>query len=117
AFFGRRSGKTLHARQQALFDDLLPRLRIDLPAAGRLDPGALFAVPVSRYILEIGYGGGEHLAGQAAEHPGTGFIGAEVFTGGIGKMLEKISETGLRNVRLYDDDALKVLQALPDAAL
>jgi tRNA (guanine-N7-)-methyltransferase len=115
AFFGRRSGKRLHRGQDRLFREVLPQLEIVLPA-GRLDPRALF--PGRRAIvIEIGYGGGEHLARQARAHPATGFIGCEVFSGGIAKLVEKIDEDGLDNVRLYTDDALKLLQKLPDASL
>ena len=117
AFFGRRAGKTLHARQQGLMEALLPRLDIALPEAETLEPDGLFGRTGQQTILEIGYGGGEHLARKAAEQPGTNFIGAEVFSGGIGKMLEKIDAEGLTNVRLFTDDALKLLQALPEASL
>lgn len=117
AFFGRRSGKTLPRGQQRLFDDLLPTLRIALPQAGALDPASLFPDPLDDFVLEIGYGGGEHLARQLAESPRTGFIGCEVFTGGIGKFLERVDAGRHRNVRLFDDDALKLLLALPDASI
>jgi len=117
AFFGRRSGKTLHARQQALVDELLPRIAISLPENGALDPGTLFATRPDSIMIEIGYGGGEYLARQALEHPQAGFIGCEVFSGGIGKILEKIATKDIANVRLFTDDALKLLQTLPDATL
>jgi tRNA (guanine-N7-)-methyltransferase len=68
-------------------------------------------------VLEIGYGGGEHLARQAMENPHINYIGCEVFTGGIGKLLEKIDQQGIKNIRLYKDDAIKLLQALPAASL
>ncbi len=115
AFFGRRSGKRLHRGQDRLFKELLPELQIELPETG-LDPAALFP-SASQVILEIGYGGGEHLARQARENPETGFIGCEVFSGGIAKLVEKIDEEKLGNVRLFTDDALKLLQKLPDASL
>ncbi len=115
AFFGRRSGKRLHKGQDRLFQDLLPSLRIELPE-GMLYPAALFPGSTAR-IIEIGYGGGEHLARQARQNPETGFIGCEVFSGGIAKLVEKIDEEGLGNVRLYTDDALKLLRKLPDASL
>jgi tRNA (guanine-N7-)-methyltransferase len=115
AFFGRRSGKRLHKGQDRLFRDALPELEIELPAGG-LDPRSLFPAG-QNVVLEIGYGGGEHLARQAAAHPDTGFIGCEVFSGGIAKMLEAIDAAGLRNVRLFTDDALKLLVKLPDASL
>jgi tRNA (guanine-N7-)-methyltransferase len=114
AFFGRRSGKRLHKGQDRLFKELLPQLEIALPE-GTLDPAELF--PGKDVIIEIGYGGGEHLARQARENPGVGFIGCEVFSGGIAKLLEKIGEDEIGNVRLYADDALKLLSKLPDASL
>jgi tRNA (guanine-N7-)-methyltransferase len=114
AFFGRRSGKKLHDGQKAQVAEVLPRFEVQLD--GALDPRRLF--PESRRItIEIGYGGGEHLARKAAEEPETGFIGCEVFTGGIGKMVQAIDARGLTNVRLFTDDALKLLMALPDASV
>lgn len=115
AFFGRRSGKRLHKGQDRLFKELLPQLTIEL-GDGIVDPRELLPDCTGR-IIEIGYGGGEHLARQARQSPETGFIGCEVFSGGIAKLVEKIDEEGLENVRLYTDDALKLLQKLPDASL
>jgi tRNA (guanine-N7-)-methyltransferase len=115
AFFGRRSGKRLHRGQDQLFREVLPGLRIELGETP-LDLRALFPGK-ARHGLEIGYGGGEHLALEAERNPETGFIGAEVFSGGIAKMLEAIDTQGLDNVRLYTDDALKLLEKLPEASL
>jgi tRNA (guanine-N7-)-methyltransferase len=115
AFFGRRSGKRLHSGQDRLFQEKLPELEIALPD-GVLDLGALFPNQ-SRHAIEIGYGGGEHLARTATEGPQTGFIGCEVFSGGIAKLLEAIDQDGLANVRLFTDDALKLLVKLPAASL
>lgn len=115
AFFGRRSGKRLHKGQHRLFRENLPSLELALPETtlqlDRIFPGH------PRRAIEIGYGGGEHLARIAAEQPGTGFIGCEVFSGGIAKLLEAIDERGLDNVRLFTDDALKLLVKLPAASL
>jgi tRNA (guanine-N7-)-methyltransferase len=115
AFFGRRSGKRLHRGQDRLFRETLPELEIALPE-GRLDPRSLFA-DAGRIEMEIGYGGGEHLVRLARENPATGYIGCEVFSGGIAKALEAIHGAGLANVRLFTDDALKLLLKLPDASL
>lgn len=114
AFFGRRAGKTLHKGQQALFDTLLPELEIDISAP--VDPKALFP-EAKRIHLEIGYGGGEHLSRIAAESPQDGFIGCEVFTGGIGKLLEAIEGERLNNIRLFPDDVIKLLAVMPDASI
>jgi tRNA (guanine-N7-)-methyltransferase len=115
AFFGRRSGKRLHKGQDQLYADLLPALEIKLPET-TLDPAVLFP-DQPRRAIEIGYGGGEHLSRVAGENPDTGFIGCEVFSGGIAKLLEAIDERGLGNVRLFTDDALKLLVKLPAASL
>ncbi|MEQ1770537.1 MAG: tRNA (guanine(46)-N(7))-methyltransferase TrmB [Devosia sp.] len=65
----------------------------------------------------MGTGGGEHLARIAAENPTTRFVGCEVFSGGIAKLVEAIDDSELENVRLFTDDALKLLVTLPDASL
>lgn len=115
AFFGRRSGKRLHKGQDALYRELLPRVTI---ALGETPPDLDVLFPDRpRRAIEIGYGGGEHLARQARTHPETGFIGCEVFSGGIAKLLQAIGVEKLENVRLFTDDALKLLVRLPDAAL
>jgi tRNA (guanine-N7-)-methyltransferase len=115
AFFGRRSGKRLHKGQDQLFRDLLPSLEIRLEAAA-LDLATLFPGK-ARFALEIGYGGGEHLARQALRFPETGFLGCEVFSGGIAKMVEAIDADAIGNIRLYTDDALKLLLKLGNATL
>jgi tRNA (guanine-N7-)-methyltransferase len=115
AFFGRRSGKRLHRGQDALYREVLPQLEMTLDEGLVELPKLLPAA--TRFALEIGYGGGEHLARQAARHPEIGFIGCEVFSGGIAKLLQAVDAEGLTNVRLFTDDALKLLLQLPEACL
>ncbi len=67
--------------------------------------------------LEIGFGGGEHLAGQAMLRPGTGFVGCEPFLNGVVGALGHVQDQKLTNVRLHMGDALDVLDRLPDASL
>lgn len=114
AFFGRRAGKKLHRGQQALFETLLPEISVDISET--VDPRAIFP-EAKRIHLEIGYGGGEHLARMAKENPEDGFIGCEVFTGGIGKLLEMIDEDEIENIRLFPDDVIKLLAVMPDKSV
>ena len=65
AFFGRRKGHPLRARQAELFAALLPRLALDLAAPAPDNLATLFPVPVDDIRLEIGFGGAEHLIAQA----------------------------------------------------
>ena len=114
--FGRIKSRTLKPRQAALFDSLLPTIAVPDPAEGPFDPRAL-APGAAEVWLEIGFGGGEHLAEQAARRPGVLMIGCEPFLNGVGSALRHIEERGLKNVRLHAGDAREVMAAMPDAAL
>ena len=114
--FGRKRGRKLSPRQEALFRDLMPKVALDLghPCASA---AALFEARPRQVWLEIGFGGGEHLLWQARHHPDTGIIGCEPYVEGIVKVLSAIEEGGHGNIRLHDDDARDVLRWLPAASI
>ncbi|MEQ1709718.1 MAG: tRNA (guanosine(46)-N7)-methyltransferase TrmB, partial [Terricaulis sp.] len=68
-------------------------------------------------ILEIGFGGGEHLVAQAVAHPDARFIGVEPFLNGVASCLRHIEEAGVQNIRLHQGDAREVIARLPDTCL
>jgi tRNA (guanine-N7-)-methyltransferase len=114
--YGRRQDKALKPRHVRLMETLLPKVAVPDLAAGDLDLEALF--PQAEEIwLEIGFGGGEHLAWQAAHNPSCGLIGAEPFVNGVGKLLVHIEEGGLQNIRIHFGDARPLMEAAPDASL
>jgi tRNA (guanine-N7-)-methyltransferase len=115
--FGRRRGRRLSTRQQALLDEVLPRLRLELSDPCPPDPGRLFPQRVDALWLEIGFGGAEHLLWQARHNPQIGLIGCEVFEDGIVKALAGIEEQALANIRLGDQDARETLRWLPPGSL
>ena|SRR5947209_9139193 len=117
AFFGRRKGHPLRARQVELFGSLLPRLSVDLPAPTPLDLASLFPVLVENVRLEIGFGAAEHLIVQAQANPRTGFVGCEPFINGMAKALVAIAELKLENVRLHHGDAADLLGWLPAGSI
>src|SRR6185369_3778728 len=117
AFFGRRKGHPLRARQAELFGALLPQLAVDLTRPASKDLAALFPLPVDDVCLEIGFGGAEHLIAQAQAHPRTGFIGCEPFVNGMAKALVATDELGLANIRLHYGDAVELLGWLPAASI
>lgn len=116
-FYGRRRGRPLRDGQRQLTETLLPRLAIALPACGPLDPRALFPFPTRAVWLEIGFGGGEHLAAQAAQHPEIGFIGCEVFENGVARLTAAVARQGIANIRIFAEDARLLLAALPPASI
>lgn len=115
--YGRGAGRPLSARRQGLVETLLPQ--IGLPD-GPIDPAALFPSK-SDVRLEIGFGGGEHLVGQAKAHSDAGFIGVEPFGEGVGKALALIDDAGgaegLPNVRLRQGDGREVIERIADGSL
>ena len=114
--YGRRQDKPLRARPARLMEELLPCVAAPDPEAGPINPATLFA-DAKEYWLEVGFGGGEHLAWQAAQHPDTGVIGAEPFVNGVAKLLTQIDERELQNIRIHFGDARPLMEAMPDGAL
>lgn len=116
--FGRRKGKRLRVSRRALLVRELEQVRIDPAKVGRpCYPGDLFLPSTGTVWLEIGFGGGEHLAAQAKAHPDIGFIGAEIFENGIASLLHHRQEGGLNNIRVLDDDVRAFLPLLADRCL
>jgi tRNA (guanine-N7-)-methyltransferase len=114
AFFGRRKGKKLRAGQDDLVQNLLPAIRV---VPGSDIPGQ-FPNPQTRETwLEIGFGGGEHLAAQARAHRDVNIVGCEPFVNGMAKLLAVIEQENLDNVRVWDDDVTDLLPTLADACL
>jgi tRNA (guanine-N7-)-methyltransferase len=123
SFFGRRKAQKLKARKQGLVDNLLPHLVLDLNDKQPVDIAHLFDQTeisdhkIDTFRMEIGFGGGEHLAKEAELNRDTGFIGIEPFINGMAKMLGEIEEHDLGNVRLYDEDAALAMDWLPAECL
>ena len=116
SLYGRSKGKALRAAQAGRIEGLLPKVAIDLEAL-RAGPQALFAEPKAAFRLEIGFGGGEHLAAMASADPDIGFLGVEPFLNGVAKLLAAVEADGIANLRLLRGDGRDVLARLPDASL
>ena len=111
--YGRLKSRPIKPRQAALVESLLPGLRIP---PGLVDPKSL--MPTARETwLEIGFGGGEHMAAQAALAPDVLILGAEPFQNGVASAVRYIDEQALTNVHLHDGDVRELITRLPDACL
>jgi tRNA (guanine-N7-)-methyltransferase len=113
---GRRKGKPLRQHQSDLIEQDLPR-RAALGPEGLGDWRSAYPFAPRALRLEIGFGGGEHLLAQAAAHRDTAFIGCEPFINGVAKLLARMEEQQIENVRIHAGDAVDVLRALPEASV
>lgn len=117
---GRRQGRPLSASRQVTLDNVLPSLSLDatgLTQDGTLNPATLFSKKLPRFVMEIGFGNGEHLANMMRARPDAGYIGAEPFINGMTAFLKEIQDTPQDNIRVWMDDALLVVRSLAPASL
>lgn len=92
---------------------LLPRHGIAYQPAAT-DFHGLFG-RVAPLVVEIGCGMGETTAKIAAADPARDYIGIEVYTAGVGSLLRRIEDSGLRNLRVIQHDAVEVLRDMVPA--
>ena len=63
-----------------------------------------------KVIMEIGFGMGEATAIIAKNHPNNGYIAVDVHPPGIGKLLARIVENDLTNLKVIEEDVHVVLE-------
>lgn len=112
--YGRRRGRGLRRGQQQLMVSLLPELQINLRVGEQIVPADCFDAHIENIWLEIGFGAGEHLIWQAVANPKIGLIGCEPFLNGIAKLLRKVREQALTNIKIFCEDARLLIERLPE---
>lgn len=113
--FVMRAGRMTEAQQRGI-EQGWPQFGLSLEQ-GRLDLDQLFGRSAPR-SLEIGFGMGQSLLEMAEKAPEQDFIGIEVHRPGVGSLLNGVLKAGISNLRVYDCDAIEVLdKAIPDANL
>ena len=80
-------------------------------AESKIDFEALFGNK-NPVIIEIGFGMGAATAIIAKEHPEINYLGLEVHTPGVAKLLSLIDENNLSNIRIIEYDAMEVLEKM-----
>ena len=102
--------------QKAAFEEFWPTFGLSLHN-GLLKPEEVF-LSNQPLVLEVGFGMGDSLLAMASAEPDKNFIGIEVHSPGVGRLLAAAGEQGLNNLRLYMADAVDVLQeCIPDNSL
>ena len=127
-FYGRRHGKRIKGTRLYLMENLLPKIEISEPKENKIKISSLFNFTPKQVWLEVGFGGGEHLAYQAKQHPDIAFIGAEPFLNGVASLLSHLNGTWGKaanedvliepertdNVRVFPDDIRKLFDFFED---
>ncbi|MFQ3620519.1 MAG: tRNA (guanosine(46)-N7)-methyltransferase TrmB [Spirochaetales bacterium] len=99
----RAQAKALQQWKEVYCLPFIPEKKLNLSA---IFPGK------EKILLEIGFGMGEATAQLASANPHWGFLGIEVHTPGIGKLLWEIENRNLQNLRIIQADAVQVLEEM-----
>lgn len=105
--FALRQGR-LTASQQRALNELWPQFGLSIED-GAVDFNEVFGREAPT-IVEIGFGMGKSLAEMAEANPENNYIGIEVHKPGVGALLKLIGEKQLTNVRVFNHDAIEVLE-------
>ena len=126
-FFGRRKGKSIRSGRAELMESWLPKLTVKVPAKGKIKLEKQFGIDPESLALEIGFGGGEHLAEISKQQSKIGFLGAEPFQNGVASLLAHLNgshmtgagelklESGrVDNVRIWPEDIRELFPKFSD---
>jgi tRNA (guanine-N7-)-methyltransferase len=105
-----RAGRMTEAQRRSL-ETLGPRFCLDFLPGRPLDLAAAFGNdhPV---VAEIGFGMGQATWQIARDDPERNFLGFEVHTPGVGKLLHEIGQHGIQNLRIMHHDAVEAFESV-----
>lgn len=105
--FARRSGRLSETQKEAI-NDLWSLYGIDYQKS---QEAFLALKEVGLPIkLEIGFGNGDSLIEMAKNDPDSLYVGIEVHTPGVGRILLNIHELGLKNLKVMSHDAMEIVR-------
>jgi tRNA (guanine-N7-)-methyltransferase len=112
----RLRGSRITPSQATALDRFWPIYGVEIPE-GKLDLPALF--PDSKeIIMEIGFGMGEATALIGRDFPDVGFLAVDVHFPGVGKLMARIEELALSNIRIIEGDAHPIITTMiPDKSV
>ena len=102
----RLRGVRITPAQQLARDTLWAKFGIEFQES-RLDLTTAFVKP-QPVVMEIGYGMGEATWQIAKDNPEINYLGVEVHMPGVGKLMARIEEFELTNVKLIERDVFEV---------
>jgi tRNA (guanine-N7-)-methyltransferase len=105
-----RSGRLTEAQKRAL-EEYGPRYCIAFDGSRPLDIESVFGRQAP-LVVEIGFGMGQATWKIAEANPGISYLGIEVHTPGVGRLLYELNARGIENVRIVHHDAVEVFERM-----
>ena len=110
-----RAGRMTESQQKG-WSSVFPEHGFTL-SERRFDWDRSFAV-AGRRVLEIGFGMGDSLVAMADQNPQDRYLGIEVHRPGVGKLLSEVDKRGIKNLKVFAEDAVQVLEeAIPQESI
>ena len=100
-------GVRITPAQQEARDNLWAKFGVEFQES-EIDLESLF-LKSQPIVMEVGYGMGEATWQIAKANPGINYLGVEVHMPGVGKLMARLDEYELTNVRLIERDVFEVL--------
>jgi tRNA (guanine-N7-)-methyltransferase len=108
--------RKLPPNKQKIFDEMWANHGLNI-SSGEISSEKAFCCDAP-LVLEIGFGMGLTILNSAQKNPEQNFIGVEVYQPGIGNLLTQLKTQELNNVRIYNEDAVIVLnKCIPNNSL
>ena len=98
-FYGRRKGRRISSMNLKLLEDYNNKFY--------LQEDQICNLPLNKYnknILEIGFGNGDNLVNMSLNKPNNLFIGCDAYYNGSVKLLKKIVNKNIKNIKIWPDD-------------
>ena len=98
-FYGRRKGRRISSMNLKLLEDYSNKFYLDENQICKLAH-----YEYNKNILEIGFGNGDNLVNMSLDKPNDLFIGCDAYYNGCVKLLKKIVNKNIKNVKIWPDD-------------
>ena len=98
-FYGRRKGRKISTTNSELVKDFSDKYYLLEEQIDKLKPNEN-----NKNVLEIGFGNGENLVNMSVNNPNYLFIGCDAYFNGCAKLLKKIVNKNISNIKIWPDD-------------
>ena len=98
-FYGRRKGRRISSLNLKLLEDYSNKFYLEENQIRKLVPHKY-----NKNILEIGFGNGDNLVNMSLSNPNNFFIGCDAYYNGCVKLLKKIVNKNIKNIKIWPDD-------------